>query len=184
MTVGLLEQYRVLIAPGLQDSGPAHWQSRWQLLHPGFERVVQDDWDSTELGPWSARVGEVRRQDLRPTLIVAHSFGCLATVDSIVADPAQVAGVLLVAPADPDQFAAGLLPALALPCPSTVIASSNDPWISAASAALWAQRWGSTLVEVGALGHINGESGLADWTFGQLQLQALAERAHHARRND
>ena len=31
----------VLILPGWQNSGPEHWQSRWEILH-GDERVEQD----------------------------------------------------------------------------------------------------------------------------------------------
>jgi predicted alpha/beta hydrolase family esterase len=172
----------VLIAPGLDDSGPDHWQSRWQRLYPSFERVHQDDWSSPDLLAWSARVDEVRRRDARPTLVVAHSFGCLASVRSVAGDPEHVAGLLLVAPADPDKFdVAALLPHTALPCPSIVVASTNDPWMPQQRARAWAERWGSTFVDVGPLGHINAESGLNDWLFGQQQLQILVERAHNAK---
>jgi predicted alpha/beta hydrolase family esterase len=177
---GLLSRFRVLVAPGLHGSGPEHWQSRWQRLYPAFERVEQDRWDQPDLPAWSARVSRLRRQDSRPTLIVAHSFGTLATVHSLARDPAGVAGVLLVAPADPDKFGvAAQLPTERLPCPSIVLASSNDPWMKAQHAALWAQRWGSEYINLGALGHINAESGLGDWLAGQRLLQILAERAHN-----
>jgi hypothetical protein len=33
----------VLILPGLYNSGPEHWQSRWESRHPGFRRIQQDD---------------------------------------------------------------------------------------------------------------------------------------------
>ncbi len=177
---GSLSRYRVLVAPGLHDSGPDHWQSRWQRLYPTFERVQQHDWSDPVLPVWSARVDEVRQRDLRPTLIVAHSFGCLATVHSVTRDPAGVAGLLLVAPADPDKFGvAALLPKTALPIPSIMIASTNDPWMPQERARQWAARWGSTFIDAGALGHINAESGLKDWLFGQQQLQILVETAHN-----
>jgi predicted alpha/beta hydrolase family esterase len=183
MAASLLSEFRVLVVPGLQNSGPEHWQSRWQRLYARFGRVVQDDWDTPDLPAWSARVTASRQQDRRPALLVAHSFGCLASVHSIAADPAQVAGLLLVAPADPGKFGvAGQLPWLALPCPSTMIASTDDPWMSLDNAALWARRWGSQFVNAGALGHINAGSGLGAWLFGQQQLQLLAERAHNGRR--
>ena len=51
-----LAEFRVLIAPGLHNSGPDHWQSRWQRLFPAFERVQQDDWDVPDLARWSARL--------------------------------------------------------------------------------------------------------------------------------
>jgi hypothetical protein len=74
-----------------------------------------------------------------------------------------------------------LLPHGALPCPSIMVASANDPWMTAHSAETWARRWGSDFVNAGALGHINAESGLGDWRFGQRLLQALARRALNQR---
>lgn len=169
--------YRVLLMPGLYNSAPDHWQSRWERLY-GFERVLQDDWDHPTLPAWSARLDEVRARDRRPTLIVAHSFGSLTTACSVARDPRGVAGVLLVAPADPDKFGvAAALPQQALPCPSIVISSTDDPWMSADNAARWAGRWGSRFIDIGARGHINAESGLGDWPFGQSQLQTLAAQA-------
>jgi len=179
---GSFSRFRVLVAPGLHDSGPEHWQSRWQRQYPAFERVRQDDWSDPVLPIWSARVDDVRRRDSRPTLIVAHSFGCLASVHSVAAAPAGIAGLLLVAPADPDKFGvAALLPHGPLPVPSILIASTNDPWMPLERARQWARRWGSTLIDAGALGHINAESGLGDWIFGQQQLQILVERAQNVK---
>lgn len=178
-------QFRVLVVPGLQNSGPGHWQSRWQQLLPAAQRVQQDDWDTPDLVAWSARLDQLRALDQRPTLFVAHSFGCLATVHSISRDPAHVAGLLLVAPADPAKFGVvDALPQRPLPCPSTVIASSDDPWMHIVDAALWAGRWGSAFVDLGARGHINTESGLGDWPFGLRSLQALAARAQNEHRHD
>lgn len=178
------EQCRVLIAPGLHNSGPDHWQSRWQRLFPAFERVQQDDWEVPDLPRWSARVDELRQrggdQIRRPTLIVAHSFGALASVHSVARDPEGVIGVLLVAPADPDKFnVASLLPQRPLPVPSIMVGSTNDPWMAAPRAELWARRWQSRFINGGALGHINAESGLGDWPEGLETLYFLAEQAHN-----
>ncbi|MES3022115.1 MAG: alpha/beta hydrolase [Pseudomonadota bacterium] len=178
MTPRPLEHFRVIVVPGLHDSGPEHWQSRWQRLHPAFERVRQDDWSAPRLETWSARLTQMRLRDPRPTLLVAHSFGCLAAAHSIAHDPRGVAGVLLVAPADPDKFGvAQLLAHDALGCPASMIGSENDPWMSAQKAAKWAARWQSGFVNAGMLGHINAETGLGDWDYGQQQLLALAELA-------
>ncbi len=49
---------RVLTLPGWQGSGPAHWQSRWEILH-GFQRVEQHDWWQPRRGDWMARLDEV-----------------------------------------------------------------------------------------------------------------------------
>lgn len=146
----LFPHFQVIVVSGLQDSGPDHWQSRWQRLHPEFVRVRQDDFDNPDLAAWAARLDRLRRADPRPALLVAHSFGCLTAVHSIARSSEGVAGALLVAPADPDKFGvADRLPALSLDCPSIVVSSANDPWMSAAHAALWARRWGSELIEEG-----------------------------------
>ena len=176
-----LAEFRVLVAPGLHNSGPEHWQSLWQRLFPWFERVGQDAWDQPDLQRWSARVDQVRGGDTRPTLIVAHSFGSLATVHSVARDPSGVAGVLLVAPADPDKFnVAAQLPQQALPVPSIMVGSTNDPWMAAPRAQLWAQRWHSRFINGGPLGHINAESGLGDWPEGLETLYLLAEKAQNS----
>lgn len=179
-----LDQFRVLIAPGLHNSGPGHWQSRWQLHNPSFERVRQEDWAQPDLARWASRIDHHRQHghDARPVLIVAHSFGALATVHSVARDPAGVAGVLLVAPADPDKFkVASQLPQQALPVPSIVVGSRNDPWMTLEKASSWAQRWQSVLVDAGALGHINAESNLGDWPQGLETLYFLAEKAQNMR---
>ena len=180
MATQLFPDFHVIIVPGLHDSSPEHWQSRWHRRHREWSRVRQDDWSNPQLSAWAARLGQVRRADARPCLLVAHSFGCLTAVHSIARNADNVAGVLLVAPADPQKFAvSALLPALPLPCPAIMVRSSNDPWMRADSAALWARRWGCELEEGGALGHINADSGLGDWHHGLSLLRRLAEKAHN-----
>lgn len=176
MTVAL-SAFDVLLVPGLHDSGPRHWQTRWQRQYPTFARVVQDDWETPDLTRWSERLQASLRPLRRPVLLVSHSFGCLATARAL-STAEQVAGALLVAPADPDKFGVTeQLPAAVLPCPTILISSRNDPWLSESRAALLARTWGSLLVRGGMLGHINAESQLGDWHFGQTKLQQLAELA-------
>jgi uncharacterized protein len=168
---------RVVIMPGLHDSGPAHWQSRWQMLYPAFERVRQDDWEVPDLDRWAASLAMVLRTSNKPVIVVAHSFGCLATIQCAASNPPTLVGALLVAPADPVKF--GLqnrLASVRLPIPAILIASENDPWMSAEQAAYWSGRWGSDFLNAGKLGHINADSELGDWLFGLSQLQGLAFR--------
>ncbi len=61
---------RVLLLPGWQNSGPAHWQSRWEVLH-GFARLDQDDWLWPRRGDWMARLEEALLADDRPALLVS-----------------------------------------------------------------------------------------------------------------
>jgi predicted alpha/beta hydrolase family esterase len=178
----LFPEFQVILVPGLHDSGAGHWQTRWQATHSEFYRVHQDDWSNPDLPAWAARVDQVRALDPRPALLVAHSFGCLASLYSIAADPRGVAGAFLAAPADPEKFGvAAMLPVYPIDCPTLLISSRDDPWMRPEHAALWARRWGSVQIDVGALGHINAESGLGDWQFGQEALQLLYERAHNER---
>jgi predicted alpha/beta hydrolase family esterase len=180
MATQLFPDVHVIIVPGLHDSGPTHWQSRWQRRHREFSRVRQDDWDHPHLGAWAARLDQVRASDPRPALLVAHSFGCLTAAHSIARNSGNLAGALLVAPADPVKFGvAEQLPALPLACPSIMVSSANDPWMRAEAAAAWAARWSSELVEGGRLGHINADSGLGDWPAGTALLRRLLDLAHN-----
>ena len=168
----------VLIVPGLNDSGPAHWQTWWQATESGTLRVVQDDWQQPDLGRWSARVAESLDQTAGPVWLVAHSFGCLASVAAVARRPGRIKGALLVAPADPERFGLGItFPQRALPFPSIVVASTNDPWMRFDRAAQWAGRWGSRLVNLGRAGHINSESGYGPWPKGRALLRELCQRA-------
>jgi predicted alpha/beta hydrolase family esterase len=58
--------------------------------------------------------------------------------------------------------------------PSLIVASSDDPYGTIEYARARAAQWGSGIVEVGALGHINSQSGLADWPSGSALFRALA----------
>ncbi len=69
------------------------------------------------------------------------------------------------------------MPLLRLPFPSTVVASSNDPYVSLERARYFAQCWGSQFVDLGAAGHINTASGLGDWPAGVALLRDVASRA-------
>jgi predicted alpha/beta hydrolase family esterase len=169
-----LSAYRVLIVPGLHNSGPDHWQSRWEKLYPEAERVEQDDWTQPDLSRWSRRLDEVLVVSDQATIVIAHSFGCLATVCAAKSGRYNLTGALLVAPADPDKFGvADQLLDARLPCPSIVVGSSNDPWMAGDRAAFWADAWGSGFLNGGALGHINADSNLGDWKLGLQQLSLL-----------
>lgn len=156
-----------LIVPGLNGSGPDHWQSWWEAMDLDSRRVEQHAWHIAELPRWSRRVAEALARAPAPVWIVAHSFGCLASVHASLEHPGQVAGALLVAPADPDRFGVvDQLPHEPLPFPTALVASSNDPWMSFPKAAYWARCWGSRLINAGWAGHINVESGHGPWLGG------------------
>jgi predicted alpha/beta hydrolase family esterase len=94
---------RVLLLPGWLDSGPGHWQTRWQDAH-GFERVQQADWTWPRRGDWMVQLEEAVLADPRPALLAAHSLGChLVAAWAAHSRHADRCGALLVAPPDLDR---------------------------------------------------------------------------------
>ena len=165
---------KVLIVPGLRNSGPTHWQSWFESVLPDTSRVEQADWERTCLSDWAARVREEIDAAGEPLWVVAHSFGCLAAVTAGLVRGARIRGALLVAPADPARFGEpAVLLEEKLRFPSLVVASENDPWVAARVAEHWAGQWGSSFVNIGAAGHINVDSGHGPWPEGLRLFQQL-----------
>jgi predicted alpha/beta hydrolase family esterase len=170
---------RLLIVPGLNDSGPAHWQSWLQSHYRHSLRVVQRDWSAPDLERWAARIGAtLDRAGPGPWVAAAHSFGCLALVRYLADRPdSALRAVLLVAPAEPDKFGlAESLPQRALPVPALLVASQTDPWMSAASARRWAGRWGAHWINLGDAGHINAEAGFGPLPLARRWVIAMQQR--------
>lgn len=168
----------VLILPGWQNSGPEHWQSRWETLH-GYRRVDQHDWMTPKRGDWIARLEDVILATDGPVVLVAHSLGCILTAAwaQVSRSTARVQGALLVAPGDAErEQLRSVLPSWSpivrqrLPFPSVLVGSRNDPYCTFDTAQSLAQSWGSRWVDLGACGHINAESGLGDWPEGHRLL--------------
>lgn len=177
---------RLLIVPGLNDSPPGHWQSWLQAQYRHALRVVQHDWATPDLDRWAARIDStLERAGPGPWIAVAHSFGCLALARHLLLrqHDSRVNAALLVAPAEPDKFGvAALLPDSGLGIPSALVYSETDPWMSAASARRWAQRWGSHSVSLGDAGHVNAESGFGPLPLARRWVIAMGQRQERARR--
>jgi serine hydrolase len=170
----------VLILPGLGGSGPQHWQSLWEHAYPGFERIQQRDWDHPVCGEWVAEIERAVKKAGPSVVLAAHSLGCLAIAHWAASKHAPIMGALLVAvpdstapdwPAEISGFSA--TPAQPLDFRSIVVASTDDTYGTLSHAAGLARNWGSTLVNIGARGHINGSSGLGDWPEGFALLNEL-----------
>jgi predicted alpha/beta hydrolase family esterase len=166
-----------LLLPGWQNSGPDHWQSRWEALH-GYHRVEQHDWMRPLRGDWSARLEETVADADGPVLLVAHSLGCILTAwwAAHTRHAAKVRGALLVAPGDVERAdlrqqlhglgararqAAAVSPFDAGGQPTTRIGAFER-------AEALARQWAARCWIIGARGHINAESGLGDWPEGHL----------------
>jgi uncharacterized protein len=172
----------VLILPGWMNSGPAHWQSRWESLH-GYQRVEQSNWQRPLRGDWIARLEEVLLQCTKPAVLVAHSLGCVhaAAWASHSKNVTRVKAALLVAPADVDRAdVRDIFPSWSpmsmrkLPFKTVVLASSDDPFCELSRAKEFASAWGSDFISVGMRGHVNAQSGLGDWPAGHAQVKRLA----------
>jgi predicted alpha/beta hydrolase family esterase len=183
----------VLTVPGLDGSGPAHWQTLWEAREDRARRVDMGDWARPNRNMWVNRLNLAihRAQSAkgrRPIILVAHSLGCLTVAwwahyeQPAYGDP--VIGALLVAPPDVDGplreprlqgFAP--TPLGPLPFPSMVVASRDDPWGSFDHSERLATFWGSKIVDAGDAGHINAESGLGGWDDGRRYLSRLARQA-------
>jgi uncharacterized protein len=172
---------RILLLPGWLDSGPDHWQSRWEALH-GDLRVTQDDWVWPKRGDWMARLEEVLLGSDMPAVLVAHSLGCqlVAAWAAHSQHIARVRGALLVAPPDierddmpPNLYSWRPIVRTRLPFAAIAVTSSDDPYGAPARTAQMARDWGAEPVDIGARGHINGESGLGEWAAGRALLDRL-----------
>ncbi|VTU12800.1 putative esterase of the alpha/beta hydrolase fold protein [Variovorax sp. SRS16] len=172
---------KTLLLPGWQNSGPAHWQSRWELIH-GDHRVDQHDWMRPLRGDWSARLEEEVLAAPAPVMLVAHSLGCIlvAAWAAHSRNTHKVRAALLVAPGDLEredirQMIPGWAPIVwqALPFRSLLVAARNDPYCEAERSREMARAWGADYLDAGLRGHLNGESGLGDWPEGRKLLNDL-----------
>ncbi|HEX9673583.1 MAG TPA: alpha/beta hydrolase [Burkholderiales bacterium] len=176
-----IDDFSVLVLPGLNGAGAEHWMTFWEKAFPAFRRVQQDDWEKPDYADWSPRLSEAVTQCDRPVVLIAHSLGTSLTMRWSFDLPAlarKVAGAFLVAPTDRDMFDArpggspvrgfGSMILKRLPFPSAVVASRNDDRVSFERARAFAAAWGSTLIDAGNLGHIGSAAQLGDWPFGLL----------------
>ena len=174
-----------LTIPGLHNSGEAHWQTRWEKLHPPhFTRVNQYDWKKPVKKDWVYQLNEKVRELDSPAILVAHSLGCITAVHWAAEHYCPfVAGILLVAPADVENSSREYFKTFApvptgkIGIPSIVVASMNDPYCAINRAATWAAYWGARFVSPGNKGHINSDSNLGDWEEGLSLLRELEYKA-------
>lgn len=172
-------QSRVLLVPGLGNSGPEHWQSLWEARN-GYLRVQQSDWNHAVCSEWIGPLEGAVREAATEVLIVAHSLGTLLVTHWLARTKLRIGGALLVAVPDPEApgfppQARGFSPIcrVRLGCPSIVVASTDDPYGDLPFVQQCAESWGSQLVNIGKAGHINAASGLGQWDRGYCLLESL-----------
>jgi predicted alpha/beta hydrolase family esterase len=179
---------RVLLLPGLDGSGPRHWQSLWEMnqpfvtvVHAIVERVNISNFKAPRFDVWKQELDKDLRSDPRPTWLVGHSLGCILACSTTASN---VRGALLVAPANPSRHgfpahARGFeLPEMVLQFPSVLVASENDPYADPSWSLSLSTKLGSRMENAGRAGHINAESSLGDWIHGQNLLIGLIEHGN------
>lgn len=166
----------ILIIPGQGNSGPDHWQTRWQERLSSARRVEQADWEHPERELWAQTVADAVNSAAKPVILVAHSLGVPTALNALPSMTKQPAGAFFVAPPnldDPDVVPAQLLgfgpyARAPLPFPSITVGSSNDPLCSLEVADELAAAWGSLFVNAGEAGHIDAAAGYGPWPEGTM----------------
>jgi uncharacterized protein len=182
----------VLIVPGLRDDVAQHWQTLLETrLHAAGHPVASVPAMGREDLDCAAKVAaiECTAQSVEgPIVIVAHSGGVVMVAHWAHQTRCAVHGALLAAPPDFEQpmpegyptvaalRAGGWLPVPRgpLPFPSIVAASRNDPLGRFLRVAELAKAWGSRLVDLGKVGHLNPASGFGEWPQAEQFIRELS----------
>ena len=175
-------QSTILIIPGLGNSGPQHWQSLWENKF-NFTRVEQKEWDTPFCSDWIEAINnEVKKHDPANVILVGHSLACSTIAYWALKFDIKIKGALLVGPSDTeaDTYPQGTtgfkpVPLFNLPFKTIVVASTNDFYVKFDRAELFAESWGSELINIGDAGHINVLSGFGEWDEGLEILKRLDE---------
>lgn len=188
----------VLIVPGLRDAVAQHWQTLLEARLRAAGRPVacvpplgRDDLDCANK---IAAIERVAQAVTGPIVVVAHSGGCVLVAHWARSTRRPVLGALLAAPPEFDRALPEGYPTLAqldsggwlpvprgrLPFPSIVAASRNDPLARFDGVAELAAGWGSRLVDLGDVGHLNPASGFGEWRRADALIRELA--AHRVTR--
>jgi uncharacterized protein len=168
----------ILIVPGLGDSGPDHWQSRWEAKLSTARRINQEDFDQPQLEDWRRRIVKEVEAAEKPVVLIAHSLGVLAVAHAAAELEGKVRGAFLVAPPSPRALADlnqvdisfQAVPMEPLPFPAVLVASRNDSHARFGEVEDLARAWRAELSDAGSAGHINAESGHGPWPEGLLRF--------------
>jgi predicted alpha/beta hydrolase family esterase len=171
-----------LFLAGINNSSAQHWQRRWHLQMGGIW-VEHRDWDRPNAEEWIQDLKKALKASQGPTLIIAHSLGCLLLAAwARERKETNLAAAFLVAPPNPESTK--LPPEIRgfgspfesrLEVPILLVASQNDPFGDLEYAKRLSGHWNAEFLDVGAKGHINVASGLGDWEEGRRAMNDWIE---------
>ena len=176
-----MKEPTVLIVPGLRDAVAQHWQTlleaQWRAAGAPVASVAPMGRDDLDCARRVQAIEQAAQSVQGPIVIVAHSGGCIMVAHWARRTRRVVHGALLATPPEFDrpmpegyptleQMRAGgwlPVPRERLPFPSIVAASRDDPLARLVGVAELARGWGSRLVDLGQVGHLNPASGYGEW---------------------
>jgi predicted alpha/beta hydrolase family esterase len=184
-------QPTIVFVPGLRDDVPVHWQTLLQNELPGSLCVPRMERDKLSRAAWVDALERTLAPIAGPVVLIAHSAGVMITVHWAQQHRRPIQGALLAAPPDfesplpagyptQDVLAAnGWLPTphARLPFPTIVAASINDPLGRYERVIELAGAWGSRVVNVGAVGHLNPAAGYGPWPRAHEFIREMTEPA-------
>ena len=169
---------RVLLVPGISNSGPAHWQSLWEAGREDVLRVRQRDWNHPVCDEWVLSLDHAVRAADGPPILAAHSLGCLVVAHWAASSTQKTHAILMAAVPDPQG---GDFPRQAVGFQSVppslqgrrvvIFGSSDDPYSSPSFVQRCVMHWNAEFVDLGPAGHINAASGLGDWPRGWQTIE-------------
>jgi uncharacterized protein len=177
----------ILFVPGLRDHVPEHWQTLLEARLPRAACVPRRQADKLSCAAWVEDLDRAIAAIAGPVVLVAHSGGVMMVAHWAGRHRRPIKGALLAVPPDfdsplpagyPSQEALrenGWLPTpiAPLPFPSIVAASTNDPLGRYERVEALAKAWGSRLVNIGAVGHLNPASGYGEWARAEALVHEL-----------
>ena len=177
----------ILMVPGLRDHVAEHWQTLLAQRLPKVASVAPLEHDKLSCAARVAALDAALAKIDGPVILVAHSAGVMITVHWAQHHSRKIHGALLAAPADLEMpLPAGYpafdtivqngwqpIPRKPLPFPSIVGASRNDPLAQFERIAVMAKDWGSRLVDLGEVGHLNPAAGFGEWPMAETLIHEL-----------
>lgn len=159
--------FSIVLVPGLRNSDDYHWQSFWARRFAGWRRISQRNWVQPDIENWVSAIRRELAVCPHPVILIGHSFGALASRLVVQNNPENIAGIVMVAPAEPSYFQLEeKITTTKSKTPGIVFGSHNDPLMPFGRAIYWASHWQYDIIDLGDAGHINSESGYGEWEYG------------------
>ncbi|CAB3802743.1 hypothetical protein LMG28688_05628 [Paraburkholderia caffeinitolerans] len=177
----------ILMVPGVRDHVADHWQTLLEARLPKAASVPPLEHDKLSCAARVAALDAALAKIDGPVILVAHSAGVMIAVQWAQRHSRKIHGALLAAPADLETpLPAGYpafdalaqsgwhpIPRKPLPFPSIVGASRNDPLARFERVEAMAKDWGSRLVDLGEVGHLNPAAGFGEWPMAESLINEL-----------